>query len=138
MAPAALKARSVDMAFESAKVASAQRSMSNVAAIDSLSLASRPRDKDEARSTRRIDGRTFALRDAAWTDVRYHAGMQVTTIKPYSKAYFDLLQQLPELKTVFALGDRLVVVGKTSAIRVDDSGVAELAPGALTALVRGW
>ena len=142
MAPVVMRSKAIDanLAFESAKVASAQRTMSNVAAIDSLSLAAgRPlRDKDEASATRRVDGRTFVLRDGAWTDVRYHAGMQVTTIKPYSKAYFDALQQLAELKPVFALGDRVVVVGKTGAIRVDDSGVAELAPNALTALVRGW
>jgi hypothetical protein len=143
MTPAAMNSRVKDaasLAFEAAKVASAQRSMSNVAAIDSLSLANgRPmRDKDEARGTRRVDGRTFRLHDAAWTDVRYHAGMQVTTIKPYSKAYFDLLQQVPELKPVFALGDRVVVVGKTRAIRVDDSGVAEMTPSAMLALVSGW
>jgi hypothetical protein len=64
--------------------------------------------------------------------------MQVTTIKPYSTAYFDLLQQVPELKTVFALGDRVIVVGKTRAIRVDDSGVAEMTQTAIVALVSGW
>lgn len=142
MAPAAMNFRkdAASLAFEAAKVASAQRSMSNVAAIDSLSLANgRPmRDKDEARATRRVDGRTFVLHDGAWTDVRYHAGMQVTTIKPYSKAYFDLLQQVPELKPVFALGDRVIVVGKTRAIRVDDSGVAEMTQTAIVALVSGW
>jgi len=45
---------------------------------------------------------------------------------------------LPELKAVFALGDRVIVMGKTGAIRVDDSGAAELAPSALSALVRAW
>jgi Ca-activated chloride channel homolog len=127
------------LAFESAKAASAQRSVSSIAVIDSLSLAAHQfRDKDEARTTRRIDGRTFVQRDGAWTDVRYHAGTQVTTIKPFSKAYFDVLQQLPELKSMFALGDRVVVVGKSAVIRVDDSGVTELVPTALAALVRGW
>jgi hypothetical protein len=124
--------------FESAKAASVQRAASNIAVVDSLSLAAARRDKDAARDTRRIDGRTLTLRDGAWTDVRYRAGMQVTTIKPYSKAYFDLLQQLPELKSVFALGDRLVLVGKNGAIRVDNSGVDELTPSALAALVRAW
>jgi Ca-activated chloride channel homolog len=141
-APAVAMGRVSDaasVAFESAKAASAQRSASNIAVIDSLSVAaSRQRDKDEARTTRRIDGRTFTLRDGAWTDVRYHAGMQLTAIKPYSKAYFDVLRQLPELKGVFAIGDRVVVVGKSGAIRVDDSGVAELVPSALAALARGW
>jgi Ca-activated chloride channel family protein len=129
------------VAFESAKQASAQRAVSNVAVIDSLArVAGKPMrdDKDEASANRRVDGRTFVLRDGAWTDVRYHAGMQVTTIKPYSKAYFAVLQQLLELKSVFALGDRVIVVGKAGAIRVDDTGVAELAPNALTALVRAW
>ncbi len=101
-----------------------------MAAIDSLSLANGGpmRDKDEARSTRRVNGHTFVLHDGVWTDVRYHAGMPTTKIKPFSKAYFDLLQQVPELRAVFALGDRVIVVGTTRAIRVDDTGVAELTP----------
>jgi hypothetical protein len=64
--------------------------------------------------------------------------MQVTSIKPYSKAYFDLVQQLPELKAVFSLGDRLVVVGKTNAIRLDDSGASDLSATAMASLIRGW
>ena len=144
VAPAAM---SGDMArqkvmFEAAKRASAQRAVSSVATVDSLArvAAGKPMrdDNDEASAIRRLDGRTFVFRDGAWTDVRYHAGMQITAIKPYSKAYFDVVQQLPELKPVFALGDRVVVVGKTGAIRVDDSGVPELAPSALLTLVRGW
>jgi Ca-activated chloride channel homolog len=126
--------------FEAAKVASAQRSMSNVAAIDSLSrvAAGQLRDKDAASSTRSVDGRTFNLHDGVWTDTRYHAGMPLTTIKPYSKAYFDAVQQLPDLKAIFALGDRVVAVGKTGAIRVDESGVSELTPAALASLAKAW
>jgi Ca-activated chloride channel family protein len=139
-APAAQVSDAAGFRFESAKAASAQRSASNIAVVDSLSFAAGhvSRDKDEARTTRRIDGRTLSLRDGAWTDVRYHAGMPVTSVKPYSKAYFDILKQLPELKSVFALGDRVVVVGKSAVIRVDDSGMNDLAPAALTALVHAW
>jgi hypothetical protein len=139
-APAAQVSDAAGFRFESAKAASAQRSASNIAVVDSLSFAAGhvSRDKDEARTTRRIDGRTLSLRDGAWTDVRYHAGMPVTSVKPYSNAYFDILKQLPELKSVFALGDRVVVVGKSAVIRVDDSGMNDLAPAALTALVHAW
>jgi len=138
--PASAPATHQKIAFEAAKQASAQRSVSNIAAIDSMArvVGGPLRDKDEARADRRVDGRTFVLRDGVWTDVRYHAGMQTTTIKAYSKAYFDALQQLPELKAVFALGDRVIVVGKTAAIRIDDSGVAELSLSALSALARTW
>jgi Ca-activated chloride channel homolog len=128
------------VAFEAAKVAAAQRGISSVASLDSLAgVTGSLRDaKDDANASRRIDGRTFLLRDGVWTDTRYHAGMPVTTVKPYSKAYFDAVQQLPELKAVFALGDRLVAVGKGGAIRLDDSGAADLTPSALAALVRSW
>ncbi len=127
-------------AFELAKVASAQRNVASVAVADSIARVSFAglRDKDEAAANRRVDGRSFVQRDGSWTDTRYHAGIQVTSIKPYSKAYFDIVQQLPELKAIFALGDHLTVVGKTGAIRLDDSGASELTPSALAALVRAW
>ena len=32
--------------------------------------------------------------------------MPVTTIKPYSNAYFDVMDKLPELRAVFALGGK--------------------------------
>jgi Ca-activated chloride channel family protein len=127
--------------FELAKAASAQRSAASVAVIDSLAQISRgPRaDKDATTgASRRIDGRTFALQNGVWTDARYRVGMQVTSVKPYTKAYFDLVQQLPELKAVFSLGDRLIVVGKTNAIRLDDSGASDLSATAMASLVRSW
>jgi hypothetical protein len=128
------------IAFEQAKAASAQRAVTNMAMVDSLAGVAggiARGDKDVA-NTRRVDGRTFTLSDGVWTDARYRQGMQTTTIKPYSKAYFDIVQQLPELKQVFALGGRLIVVGKASAIRLDDSGVSELSAAALASLTRTW
>ena len=87
---------------------------------------------------RRVDGRTFALRDGVWRDERYRVGMATTRIKPYSKAYFDLIAELPELKPVFALGNRVIVVGKDRAISLADDGVETLSPQSLTAFVKGW
>ncbi len=137
-APAA-SAMPQTLAFETAKAASLQRSVYTIAAVDSLARAAGGRDeKDASNASRRIDGRTFNLSDGVWTDARYHADVHVTTIKPYSRAYFDLVKRLPELKPVFAIGDRVVVVGKTEAIRVDESGVSELKAGDLAALVRKW
>src|SRR5262249_62269752 len=88
MSPAAAAAAPRDMRFESAKMATAQRAMSSVAMADSLSAAV---NRDATRSTRRVDARTFNLRDSVWTDQRYRSGMAITAVKPFSKAYFDLI-----------------------------------------------
>lgn len=120
-----------DARFEQAKAAAAQRSVVNMAAVDSLASTANP-------GTRRIGERTFALRDGRWTDQRYDAKIQTTRIKPFSKAYFDLLASLPELRAPFALGDRVVVMGRTRAIELTEDGASTLNVADLDAIVRGW
>ncbi|HMA24079.1 MAG TPA: hypothetical protein VKP00_08790, partial [Gemmatimonadaceae bacterium] len=130
-----------DQRFESAKAASAQRSVTSVMAIDSLARAASPpatSPTSERVSTRRVDGHTFVLRDSVWTDSRYRPTMPTTTIKPFSQAYFDLLDRLPELRAVFALGSRVVVVGKDRAISLNENGAAQLSPAELKAIVGAW
>ena len=121
--------------FEQAKAASAQRSASSISLVDSLS--SFPVLANGA-ATRRVDGRTFVLRDGVWTDTRFHAGMQVVAIAPFSHAYFDVMDKFPELRAVFALGGKVTVVGRDRAIQVTDAGVAELSAVALAALSKAW
>jgi len=138
-APAAMPL--ADQRFELAKASAAQRSASNIAVLDSLKAAAPAADASRGTSgaTRRIDARTFALRDGVWTDLRFRAGMETIIIKPYSKAYFDLLTQLPELRSTFTLGDRVIVVGKSVAISLDDAkGAAELSDAMRTSIARGW
>jgi hypothetical protein len=78
------------------------------------------------------------LRDGVWTDARYTSSMPTTKIKPFSKAYFDIVSALPELRAALALGDRVIVVGRDRAISSGDDGVAELSASALAALVKAW
>jgi Ca-activated chloride channel family protein len=123
-----------DLHFEAAKVASAQRVVTTAAVVDSIA-SSNDTDRGE---TRRVDGRRFVWRDSSWTDARYHIGIRTTTIRPYSAAYFDLLTRLPELRSVFALGDGVIVVGKDRAIALADGGLAQISASELTALAKGW
>jgi Ca-activated chloride channel family protein len=127
--------------FESAKAASAQRSANTVAALDSMAAAAPQRDAEASgtgASTRVVNGHTFVLRDGVWTDARYTTSMPTTKIKPFSKAYFDVVAQLPELRAALALGDRVIVVGRDRAISSSDDGVSELSPSALASLVKAW
>jgi len=124
-----------DRQFEGAKVASEQRAAKSLAAVD---LAASAPPISNAAALRKEQGRTFVLRDGIWTDVRYQSSMKTVSVKPYSKAYFDLLSQLPELRGVFAIGDKLIAVGKSTAISVSDAGVNELSAAELSRVARDW
>jgi Ca-activated chloride channel family protein len=146
-APALAAADARSLRFESAKAASAQRSVNTVAALDSMrAMAPAPAPRNgggpvgeiAAASTRVVNGHTFVLRDGVWSDARYTTSMSTTKIKPFSKAYFDIVAQLPELRSALALGDRVVVVGRDRAISFGDDGVSELSAAALAALVKAW
>ena len=142
-APASVAADARSLRFESAKAASAQRAANTVAALDSMSAAATPPAAggaagERAASTRVVNGHTFVLRDGVWTDARYTTSMPTTKIKPFSKAYFDIVSALPELRAALALGDRVIVVGRDRAISSGDDGVAELSASALAALVKAW
>ena len=137
MAPAAAPAAARDLVFESARTAAAQRQMTNVATLDSMSVAMKSASGN-AVTVKQVAGHTMTLRDSVWTDAAYHQGMHSIVIKPYSSAYFSILERLPELRPVFAIGDRLVVAGRTRAIELRDDGASELDTAELAALVRDW
>ena len=136
-----------ERAFEDAKDASVLRSTVSIAGMDSARAASAAasageRDLQKAgngsQAVRIIDSRTFALRDGVWTDLAYRPGatnVRTVRIKAFSKAYFDLIGALPELRAVFALGDRVVVKGRGVAILVGESGSEE---ADVRAIVRDW
>jgi hypothetical protein len=64
--------------------------------------------------------------------------MQITHIKAYSAAYFALLEQMPELRPVFAVGDRVIAAGARVAVQVDDAGSDTLTRDQITAIRTGW
>jgi Ca-activated chloride channel family protein len=135
--PPASVAADRDLRFEAAKAASAQRSANSVAMLDSMSAKSELRKESDA-TTRRIESRTFTLNGGVWTDARYRAGMTTIKIKPFSTVYFDLMKELPDLRAAFALGDRVIVVGRDRAIQLADDGVESMSAHALSALTKAW
>jgi Ca-activated chloride channel family protein len=134
-----VSATAADRRFESAKAASAQRVATNMVAIDSMAAVAPPSAPGDGRvSTQRVNGRTFVLRDGVWTDTRYRASIPTTSVKPFSRAYFELLDRLPELRAIFVLGARVLVVGKDRAISLSDTGAAQLSAAELNAIVGAW
>jgi hypothetical protein len=52
--------------------------------------------------------------------------------------YFQLLKAVPSLSPVFALGERVIVAGKTVAIKLDATGLEKLTAAELEAIVKKW
>ncbi|MEO7086135.1 MAG: VIT domain-containing protein [Gemmatimonadaceae bacterium] len=124
--------------FEAAKQASAQRAVGSIAALDSMRVADDKATTAGRESTRTINGHTFVLRSTVWTDARYTTAMPTTKIKPFSKAYFDVLEQIPELRAVFGLGDHVIAVGRARGIALTDDGASDLPSATIAALAAAW
>jgi hypothetical protein len=83
---------------------------------------------DESAGTKkRVAGRTFRLMDNSWIETTYTDSDTTIDIKYNSEAYWYLLDQLPELSDVFALGEKIVLkVGKVF-VRISDTGIKTIA-----------
>jgi Ca-activated chloride channel family protein len=106
--------------FEAAKSAAAQRSATSLSAADAASGV-----REDA-NVRRAGNVTFVLRDNVWTDVRYKNSGTVLRVKPFSEAYFRLLELQPDLREAFSIGERLIVAGRSMAIELTPSGEERL------------
>ena len=93
-------------------------------------------------ASRVVAGRTFAVNNGVWTEVREKAKddqskkpAKTLKIKYLSDAYFDLLKLRPDLKSVFALGEKIeldinnyhVIIGPEGEEKLSKSQLAELA-----------
>jgi hypothetical protein len=62
----------------------------------------------------------------------------VTDVTAYSKAYFELVRQLPEVTPYLSVGEELLIAGRRASVRIGSSGVETWQPGQLAALVRNF
>jgi Ca-activated chloride channel family protein len=118
--------------FEAAKAASEQRAATSVMAADAAAGI-----RDDA-SVRRAGNVTFVLRDGVWTDVRYKGTGTVLRVKPYSDAYFKLLDIDPDLREAFSIGERAIMAGKKMAIELTPSGEESLTDRDIALLRDRW
>ena len=118
--------------FEAAKSAAAQRSATSVSAADAAVGI-----RDDA-NVRRAGNVTFVLRDSVWTDVRYKKSGTVLQVKPFSDAYFKLIEMLPDLREPFSVGERVIVAGRSVAIELTPSGEEHLTDRDVTLIKDRW
>ncbi|MCC6317928.1 MAG: VWA domain-containing protein [Gemmatimonadaceae bacterium] len=115
--------------FEEARAAARQREAKSTAELDEVAGTAGPR---------RAGGRLFTLANGVWTDTRFVASLRTVTVKPFSPAYFALLQRLDQLAAPFALGERVVVAGRAVAVALAPTGVERLTAAELATVMRDW
>jgi len=118
--------------FEAAKSAAAQRSATSISAADSASGV-----RDDG-NVRRAGNVTFVLREGVWTDVRYKNSGTLLRVKPFSDAYFRLLELQPDLREPFSVGERAIIAGRSMAIELTSSGEDQLTDRDITLLRDRW
>jgi len=119
--------------FEAAKAAAEQRQVQTMAQLDQS-------QRVDGVTQQFVQGRVFTQqRDGQWQDARQEkAATRVVQVRAYSEAYFALLQRLPALKDVFALGEKVSVQGRAVRLVLDPAGQSTLGAGDLDEIVRDW
>jgi Ca-activated chloride channel family protein len=107
--------------------------------LDARALAA-TRDGREAERvvTRQVGGRTFVSKDGVWTDALHQAGRGVVKVKPYGKAYFEMVRALPEIVPALQAGDQVIVAGRRVSIQLAADGLERWDAGALARVVRNF
>jgi hypothetical protein len=132
-APKTVIAPEREMRFEAARDAAAKRSAVSLQAVDLLA-----NESGSDKVARMAANRRFVLSDSVWTDQVERPSAAVVTIRPYSPAYFAVTERLPELRDVFALGERVRVAGRNIVIVVGPSGAANLSAPELERIAANW
>ena len=95
-------------------------------------------EKDRADALKRAGNRIFAHRNDRWTDVSFKPNTKIVKIKPFSPAYFAVLDAIPDLRAAFAVGDKVLVSGKRIAVEVSPDGADTLGDAELRSLKEQW
>jgi hypothetical protein len=59
-------------------------------------------------------------------------------VKAFSDAYFKLMDIIPELRDVFALGDKVRVSGRSVTIEIGSSGTESMSSAELERIRAAW
>jgi hypothetical protein len=59
-------------------------------------------------------------------------------VKAFSDAYFKLMDAVPELRDIFALGDKVKVNGRSVSIEIGTTGIESISGAELERIRSGW
>jgi len=97
--------------------------------LEELVVAGTAEGKNERRDVKRVGGKLFAKDKGVWTDLAHRDTLKVTTIAPFSRAWFDLAAARPMLKSALSAGSPLLLAGTRASLKIAEDGLTEWAPG---------
>jgi len=122
-------------AVDAAKSASRNRQMRTEADLRDAGHGSEDRDNTDVRQS---GGRVFNLRDGVWVDGFHRPSHEIVAIAAYSRAYFALLDEAPELAIWLSEFDRVLVAGAKISIQIDREGAENISGKELALLLRDF
>jgi len=144
--------RRQDMSAQAVMPAAAPEASSGVGAVG---FSKRERARREARSmeeleganedvlmlrdmgqARHVAGRLFTEIDGVWTDLHHGDSTRTVSVRPFSEAYFAVLQVLPELREYASEFSQVLVTGERVSVRIADDGADRISDSDLARLVR--
>jgi len=81
-----------------------------------------------------IGTKTFFNKNGLWVQAEYEGKIEPIKVKRFSEAYFQLLNELPELGKYFALGEEVIFLLDGKAIHIADEGKTDFTPSELKSL----
>lgn len=125
-----------ERAFESARNDAAMAKSTTLAdardQVATRQVIAAPRgSRTEQAATRSASGRIFAKRDGIWTDASHHDSLKVTTIAPFSPAWFALAKARPALAEALGLDAPVILAGRRVSVKVAEGGLITWSAGAL-------
>jgi Ca-activated chloride channel family protein len=117
-------------AFESARASAELRAATSLADAD-MSVS-------KSDNVKRVGSRTFALRGDTWVDMARRDSAQTVKVRAFSDAYFKLIDAIPELRDVFAIGDKVIAAGKSVTIEIGDDGITTMDDTRLQQIQDRW
>ena len=130
-----------EVAVKMADAARARRETSSAADIrrdGDVIMAELVASADASVPTKALGGRLFHHRDGVWTDAGHSERHRIVQVKAYSRAYFDLLESLPELRAVLKDSESYMVAGAGLSLHFGDEGSEEMSVSDLAELVDGF
>lgn len=124
--------------FAQARDAQMQRAATSLAAADMAITADTLALDTGKGAARRAGNHVFRLADGVWTDAALRDSHRRVKVEPYSAAYFALAEAIPELREMFALGQRVIAAGRTVAIEVGAGGAKTMTPAEIARIRAAW
>jgi Ca-activated chloride channel family protein len=82
--------------------------------------------EEDSGSVRHVGGHAFQYKGGAWVDTGLRSGVETIQVAPYSAGWWKVVEVRPELKSILAIGERVVVQLGDVAVEVLPGAAREL------------